>query len=203
LDPQSPHADAAGNVETSQRIVDVVFGALAGALPELIPAASQGTMNNLTFGSTYDGKSFAYYETIGGGVGAGPSSDGGHGMHVHMSNTLNTPVEALEYSFPLRIKEYRHRRNSGGDGLHQGGDGLLRSIQFLVPVTATITSERRQRSPFGLCGGQPGKSGRNSMIWNDQEIVLPGKTTIDLQSGATLKIATPGGGGWGQKQIPI
>jgi N-methylhydantoinase B len=202
LDPQPPHAVAAGNVETSQRIVDVVLGALAEALPDLIPAASQGTMNNLTFGGTHDGKPFAYYETIGGGVGAGPSSNGGHGMHVHMSNTLNTPVEALEYSFPLRIKQYRHRRNSGGVGLHPGGDGLVRSIQFLAPVTATITSERRRSSPFGLSGGQPGKSGRNSMIWNDQETILPGKTTIDLKPGATLKIATPGGGGWGQKTDP-
>ena len=203
LDPEPPHAVAAGNVETSQRIVDVVFGALAGALPELIPAASQGTMNNLTFGGIYDGKPFAYYETIGGGVGAGPSSNGGHGMHVHMSNTLNTPVEALEYSYPLRITQYRHRRNSGGGGLHHGGDGLVRSIQFLVPVTASIISERRERAPYGLFGGQPGKPGRNSMTWHDKETVLPGKVTIDLESGATLHIATPGGGGWGQEQNPV
>ena len=198
LDPHPPHAVAAGNVETSQRIVDVVFGALAEALPELIPAASQGTMNNLTFGGTLDGKSFAYYETIGGGVGAGPSADGGHGMHVHMSNTLNTPIEALEYSYPLRVVAYRSRRDSGGNGLHRGGNGLVRSIQFLVPVTATIISERRERSPFGLFGGRPGKCGQNSITWHEEETILPGKSTIELKAGATLHIATPGGGGWGK-----
>jgi N-methylhydantoinase B len=201
LDPQPPHAVAAGNVETSQRIVDVVFGALAQALPELIPAASQGTMNNLTFGGVQDGKPFAYYETSGGGVGAGPNAAGGDGMHVHMSNTLNTPVEALEYSFPLLVKEYRLRRHSGGDGLHIGGDGLIRSIQFLAPVTATITSERRERSPYGLAGGQPGQRGRNSVIWQNQEEILAGKCTVELKSGAVLRIATPGGGGWGHKEI--
>jgi N-methylhydantoinase B len=200
LDPQPPHAVAAGNVETSQRIVDVVFGALAKALPNLIPAASQGTMNNLTFGGLHDGKQFAYYETIGGGVGAGSSADGGDGMHVHMSNTLNTPVEALEYNYPLLVKEYRLRPDSGGDGLYRGGAGLVRSIQFLAPVTATITSERRKRGPYGLAGGQPGQPGRNSIIWNEQETLLTGKSTVDLKTGTILRIATPGGGGWGQKE---
>ena len=200
LDPRPPHAVAAGNVETSQRIVDVVFGALAEALPELIPAASQGTMNNLTFGGAHHGKQFAYYETIGGGVGAGPYAAGGDGVHVHMSNTLNTPVEALEYSFPLMVKEYRLRRHSGGKGLFDGGDGLIRSIQFLEPVTATITSERRERGPYGLSGGQPGQPGRNSMIYQEKETILDGKCSIDLKSGAVLRIATPGGGGWGQKE---
>ncbi|MFZ1401122.1 MAG: hydantoinase B/oxoprolinase family protein, partial [Candidatus Promineifilaceae bacterium] len=166
LDPPQPHAVAAGNVETSQRITDAVFGALAQALPQLIPAASQGTMNNLTFGGKHPGteRPFAYYETMGGGAGAGPTADGGSGLHVHMSNTLNTPVEALEYSFPLRIERYSLRPNSGGNGQHSGGDGLVRSIRFLTPVTVTVTSERRRRGAYGLQGGEDGRSGRNSLI---------------------------------------
>lgn len=204
LDPQPPHAVAAGNVETSQRIVDVVFGALAQALPALIPAASQGTMNNLTFGGSQSGEEqpsraapFAYYETIGGGVGAGPQADGGSGMHVHMSNTRNTPVEALEYSFPLRVLAYRLRQGSGGAGKHRGGDGLVRTIEFLSPVTATIMSERRERPSYGLQGGQPGATGRNALISSGQETPLPGKVTVDLVPGDILRIETPGGGGWG------
>ncbi len=200
LDPHPPHAVAAGNVETSQRVVDVVFGALAQALPALIPAASQGTMNNLTFGGQHEGQPFAYYETIGGGAGAGPSSAGGSGLHVHMSNTLNTPVEALEYNFPLLVKEYRLRRRSGGRGQYRGGDGLVRSILFNLPVSATITSERRERAPYGLAGGQPGQPGRNSLIINGEEEELAGKCSVELPEGAILRIATPGGGGWGQKE---
>lgn len=198
LNPEPPHAVAAGNVETSQRIVDVVFGALAQALPRLIPAASQGTMNNLTFGGRdAAGRPFAYYETIGGGVGAGPTADGGSGMHVHMSNTLNTPVEALEYSFPLRVNKYSLRHGSGGEGQHRGGDGLIRSIQFLSPVTVTLTSERRQRPPYGLNGGQPGKTGYNSLMREQEASHLPGKFSLDLEAGDVLYIETPGGGGWG------
>lgn len=196
LDPQPPHAVAAGNVETSQRIVDVVFGALAQALPHLIPAASQGTMNNLTFGGTTP-TPFAYYETIGGGAGAGPSGDGASGIHVHMSNTLNTPIEALEYSYPLRVVAYRLRAGSGGNGRFRGGDGLVRSIQFLAPVTATVTSERRKRPPYGLQGGEPGQPGVNSLLHQDSETALPGKFTLALAAGDILTIATPGGGGWG------
>jgi N-methylhydantoinase B len=203
LDPQPPHAVAAGNVETSQRIVDAVFGALAQALPEVIPAASQGTMNNLTFGGRYPegwpavAPHFAYYETIGGGAGAGPEADGASGVHVHMSNTRNTPVEALEYNFPLRVTEYSLRQGSGGRGQHRGGEGLVRSIQFLTPVTVTITSERRERPPYGLQGGEPGIVGCNTLIRNGEEIPLPGKVTADLRPGDTLRIETPGGGGWG------
>lgn len=199
LDPQPPHAVAAGNVETSQRIVDVVFGALAQALPALIPAASQGTMNNLTFGGRdpETGDPFAYYETMGGGAGAGPEAAGADGVHVHMSNTLNTPVEALEYNFPLRVTDYGLRHGSGGRGRYMGGDGLVRSLQFLAPVTATLTGERRQRPPYGLAGGQPGAPGRNSLIRDGQATPLPGKVTLDLQPGDTLRIETPGGGGWG------
>lgn len=204
LDPRPPHAVAAGNVETSQRIVDVVFGALAQALPELIPAASQGTMNNLTFGGVYPddardrGDTFAYYETLGGGIGAGPSADGGHGMHAHMSNTRNTPVEALEYSFPLRVERYALRQGSGGSGRYRGGDGLVRAIRFLSPATITITSERRERPPYGLEGGTPGVAGRNLLIRDGQEQALPGKVTLELDSGDVLRLETPGGGGWGQ-----
>ena len=204
LDPHPPHAVAAGNVETSQRIVDAVFGALAQALPDLIPAASQGTMNNLTFGGTdlRDGQphAFAYYETIGGGAGAGPTGSAASGVHVHMSNTLNTPVEALEYSFPLRVMAYNLRHGSGGDGLHRGGDGLVRSIQFLAPVNATITSDRRERKPYGLQGGEPGQTGRNSLIHNGEEQTLPGKVTVNLDENDILSIETPGGGGWGKNE---
>jgi N-methylhydantoinase B len=199
LDPPQPHAVAAGNVETSQRITDAVFGALAQALPHLIPAASQGTMNNLTFGGRHpdSGRPFAYYETIGGGAGAGPGADGGSGLHVHMSNTLNTPVEALEYSFPLRLEQYSLRPDSGGAGQHRGGDGLIRSIRFLTPVTVTVTSERRKRGAYGLQGGQDGRPGRNCLIQRESITELPGKFTRQLDSGDILQIETPGGGGWG------
>jgi N-methylhydantoinase B len=199
LDPPQPHAVAAGNVETSQRITDVVFGALAQALPQLIPAASQGTMNNLTFGGRHpdSGRPFAYYETIGGGAGAGPETDGGSGLHVHMSNTLNTPVEALEYSFPLRLEQYSLRPNSGGAGQHRGGDGLIRAIRFLTPVTVTVTSERRKRGAYGLQGGKDGRPGCNTLIQGETVTELPGKFTRHLESDDILQIETPGGGGWG------
>jgi N-methylhydantoinase B len=160
LDADPPHAVAGGNVETSQRVVDVVFGALAQALPDQIASAGQGTMNNLAFGGVrVDGAPFAYYETIGGGAGAGPLTHGASGIHVHMSNTLNTPVEALELAFPLRVQRYAIRRDSGGDGLHRGGDGLIREIEFLQPVQATLLSERRETQPYGLQGGAAGAAG--------------------------------------------
>ncbi len=203
LDPRPPHAVAAGNVETSQRLVDVVFGALAQALPDLVPAAGQGTMNNLTFGGDYpDGwhaaaAQFAYYETIGGGAGAGRDGDGASGVHVHMSNTRNTPVEALEYGMPIRITEYALCEGSGGRGHHAGGEGLVRAIEFLTAATVTITAERRRREPYGLSGGLPGKPGRN-LLWRAGALTrLPGKTTLDIQPGDIVRIETPGGGGWG------
>jgi N-methylhydantoinase B len=204
LDPRPPHAVAAGNVETSQRVVDAVFGALAQALPGLVPAAGQGTMNNLTFGGAYPaGRAaasthFAYYETIGGGAGAGPAADGAGGIHVHMSNTRNTPVEALEYSFPIRIEIYSLREGSGGRGLHRGGDGLARAIRFLSPVTATITAERRRRGPYGLGGGSDGAPGRNLLIRKGESIELPGKATFSVAAGDIIHVETPGGGGWGE-----
>ena len=203
LNPHPPHAVAAGNVETSQRIVDVVFGALAEALPELVPAASQGTMNNLTFGGVVkDGRNdhpdqpFAYYETIGGGAGAGSVGDGASGVHVHMSNTRNTPVEAMEYTFRLRIVEYALRNHSGGKGEYLGGDGLVRTIEFLNPVTVTVVSERRTTAPYGLNGAEAGQNGRNTLIRNGRPTPLPGKTTLSLQPGDQIRIESPGGGGW-------
>lgn len=200
LDPPHGHAVAAGNVETSQRIVDVVLGAMAQALPELIPAASQGTMNNFTFGGEIDGHPFAYYETLGGGAGAGPTSDGGSGMHSHMSNTRNTPIEALESTFPLRVERYALRTGSGGAGRYQGGDGLIRRVRFLVPTNVTITSERRIHAPYGLLGGKPGRSGQNSVIHKGERTTVGGKVSLRLEAGDEIMIETPGGGGWGAAQ---
>jgi N-methylhydantoinase B len=208
LDAEPPHAVAGGNVETSQRVVDAVLGALAVAQPDLIPAASQGTMNNLTVGGldAERGKPFAYYETVGGGAGAGPSGDGLSGVHVHMTNTLNTPIEALEYTYPIRVRRYALRRNSGGAGLHRGGDGLVREIEFLCPATVTILSERRRTAPYGLQGGEPGERGRNVLFHRGERRELPGKVEMQVETGDVLSLRTPGGGGWGhsadQKETP-
>jgi N-methylhydantoinase B len=199
LDAEPPHAVAGGNVETSQRVVDAVLGALAKALPDLIPAASQGTMNNLTIGG-FDaerGAPFVYYETVGGGAGAGPAGDGLAGVHVHMTNTLNTPVEAIEYTYPLRVRRYALRQGSGGAGQHRGGDGLIREIEFLCPATATILSERRRTAPYGLRGGEAGAPGRNVLLRGDQQQDLPAKVQIRVRPGDVLSLCTPGGGGWG------
>lgn len=194
-----PAAVAGGNVETSQRIVDVVLGALAQALPDRVPAASQGTMNNLTIGGIRaDGMPFAYYETIAGGMGAAPGADGLGGVHVHMTNTRNTPVEALERAFPFRITQYRLRPGSGGTGRYRGGDGLVREYELLVPATVTLLSERRDAGPWGLAGGTSGAPGRNTLRRADgTETVLPSKFSLRLGAGDRLRIETPGGGGWG------
>lgn len=199
LDADPPHAVAGGNVETSQRVVDAVMGALSKALPDLIPAASLGTMNNLTVGGyrAEEDASFAYYETVGGGAGAGPAGDGLSGVHVHMTNTLNTPVEALEYAYPFRVRRYALRPGSGGAGQHCGGDGLVREIEFLCPATVTILSERRRTAPYGLRGGEAGARGRNLLIRNGEGQDLPGKFEIQVQPGDVLSLRTPGGGGWG------
>ena len=198
-----PAPVAAGNVETSQRIVDVLLGALAQACPERVPAASQGTMNNLTIGG-WDrerGRPFAYYETIGGGMGARPSANGASAVHSHMTNTLNTPVEALEYSYPLRVQWSQVRPGSGGAGRFRGGDGIRRDIEVLCDAEASLISERRRRAPYGLAGGEPGKRGKNILIREGIEQSLPGKGTISLQAGDVLSIRTPGGGGYGKVDL--
>ena len=200
LDADPPHAVAGGNVETSQRVVDALMGAMSMALPDLIPAASQGSMNNVAIGG-YDATQdsyYAYYETVGGGAGAGPNGDGLSGVHVHMTNTLNTPTEALEYAYPFRVLRYALRRGSGGAGQHRGGDGLIRETQFLGPATVSILSERRRVVPYGLHGGQPGALGRNILIRHEQEMTLPGKARFLVDAGDTLGLHTPGGGGWGE-----
>jgi N-methylhydantoinase B len=203
VNARPPRAVAGGNVETSQRIVDVLFGALAQALPGTIPAASQGTMNNLTVGGIdpRTGLPFAYYETMGGGMGARPGLDGLSGVHVHMSNTRNTPIEALEYAYPLRVVRYALRDGSGGLGTWRGGDGLVRELEFLTECEVTLLTERRRFAPWGLQGGQPGALGRNVLIRRSgvsvEEIDLGGKQRLTLHAGDRLRIETPGGGGWG------
>ena len=205
-----PAAVAGGNVETSQRIVDVLLGALAQACPEKIPPASQGTMNNVTIGgllprrqedtgTTQGQKAFAYYETIGGGMGARPNADGPSALHSHMTNTLNTPVEALEYAYPLRILRYAVRHGSGGMGLFRGGDGIRRDIQVLTDCQATLLTERRGRGPYGLAGGESGQPGENVLVRDGKESLLPGKCTVELKAGEVLSLRTPGGGGWGNR----
>jgi N-methylhydantoinase B/oxoprolinase/acetone carboxylase alpha subunit len=195
-----PAACAGGNVETSQRIVDVCLGALAQALPGRIPAASQGTMNNVAFGGQDpEGKRrFAYYETLGGGQGAGPSRPGLDGVHTHMTNSLNTPVEALENYLPLKIRSYHLRKGSGGRGARRGGEGLVREYEFRVPVDLTVISERRRFAPYGAAGGQPGSKGRNTVLRRGRAEVLGSKANVRLDPGDVLKIETPGGGGHGR-----
>jgi len=184
VNARPPAAVTAGNVETSQRMVDVVFGALRKALPGVIPAASQGTMNNFSFG----GAGFAYYETIAGGMGARPGADGVSGVHTHMTNTLNTPIEALEHAYPVRVTEYRFRPRSGGRGRRRGGDGLIREVEFLAPAQVSIVSDRRAQGPPGR---PPGKPGRNTLNGRP----LPGKTNFRVVAGDRVRIETPGGGG--------
>ncbi len=201
LNAEYPAPVAGGNVETSQRIVDVLLGALSKACPDMIPAASQGTMNNVTIGG-WDrrfGKSFTYYETIGGGMGAMWNADGTSAQHSHMTNTLNTPVEALEYSYPLRVLRYAIRDNSGGSGSFIGGDGIIREIETLVDAQVSLLTERRKLSPYGLSGGSPGVPGENSVIRSGKRRMLPGKGTLFLNQGDRLVIKTPGGGGFGKK----
>ena len=194
-----PAPVAGGNVETSQRIVDVLLGALSQANPDRIPAASQGTMNNVSIGGwdPYRNRFFTYYETIGGGTGASQLSDGMSAIHSHMTNTLNTPVEALEYTYPLQVIRYCIRENSGGKGSYFGGDGITREIKLLTNAQVTLLSERRTTSPYGLAGGEPGQRGENKLIHESGEITLPGKGSIYCTKGDILSISTPGGGGYG------
>ena len=195
-----PAAVAGGNVETSQRIVDVLLRALAQAIPDRIPAAASGTMNNLTIGGIdpRTGEPFAYYETVAGGMGARPSKPGVSGVHTHMTNSLNTPAEALEYAYPLRVRRYSFRRGSGGAGKYPGGDGIVREIEVLGEVEVTLLADRRSRGPYGLRGGACGKPGRAQVVHPDgSNEELPGKFNKRLRANERIRVETPGGGGWG------
>jgi N-methylhydantoinase B len=202
VDAQPPAAVAGGNVETSQRIVDVLLRALAKAVPERVPAASAGTMTNVTIGGidSRTGEAFAYYETAAGGMGARPGMDGISGVHTHMTNSLNTPVEALEYAYPFRVRRYGYRYGSGGEGKFRGGDGLIREVELLTNATVTLLADRRKFRPYGLEGGEDGAAGRAVLIKDEggEEIELPGKCSRTCAKGDVLRIETPGGGGWGK-----
>jgi N-methylhydantoinase B len=206
VDAHPPAAVAGGNVETSQRIVDVLMRALAKAVPDRIPAASAGTMSNLTIGridprpGPQAGPPFTYYETAAGGAGARPGMDGVSGVQTHMTNSLNTPVEALEYAYPFRVHRYAYRVGSGGEGEFRGGDGLVREIEVLTDAQVTLLADRRHFQPYGLSGGADGEPGRAQVrhgasgAWTD----LPGKCSVRLEAGDRLRLETPGGGGWGR-----
>lgn len=193
---RAPAAVAAGNVETSQRIADVILGALAQAAPERVPAASQGTMNNCLIGND----DFAYYETVAGGQGARPGRDGQSGIQTGMTNTKNTPRESIESHYPFRILRTTLRRDSGGAGRFRGGEGIIREIAFDQAATVSLMGERRRHRPWGLAGGEPGASGEDWLIRSDgSKERLPGKTTLEVEPGDRLVILTPGGGGWGSE----
>jgi N-methylhydantoinase B len=208
VNARAPAAVAGGNVETSQRIVDTLLRALARAIPGRIPAASQGTMNNLSFGgntpggNTFGGNAqFAYYETIAGGTGGGPGASGSSATHSHMTNTLNTPTEVLEHTYPVRVLRYGLRPGSGGRGKFRGGDGIVREIEMLADVQVGILSDRRKLPPYGLSGGLPGATGKNEIVVDARVRPLPSKCTFYAPAGAVLRIETPGGGGWGRPQM--
>ncbi len=198
VNARRPAAVAAGNVETSTRLVDLVFGSLAQALPDRIPAASQGTMNNIAVGHIDDatGSRWDYYETLAGGIGGGPNFNGLDCVHSHMTNTLNTPVESLEMHFPLRVRHYAVRQGSGGDGKHRGGNGVIREYEFLAPAQLSLLTERREHRPWGLYGGDDGACGEN--LLNGKS--LPGKCTLAVKTGDRLLVRTPGGGAWGKSE---
>lgn len=200
LNPYFPAAVSVGNTETGQRVVDAVLGALAQALPNRIPSASQGSMNNFTVGGLHRGQQFVYYETIGGGHGASAQGNGLSGRQSHMTNTMNTPVESLEMVYPMRVLKYALRDNSGGDGHYQGGDGIIREYEFLDSATITINSERRNKRPYGLNGGEDGLTGRNRLKRKGKKhSTISGKYTAQIEKGDKISIETPGGGGWGKK----
>jgi N-methylhydantoinase B len=197
LDPVRPAPVAGGNVETSQRVVDVLLAALHPAAPDRIPAASQGTMNNLTVGGGGE-RPFTFYETIGGGAGAGPRGGGASGIQTHMTNTLNTPVEALESAFPVIVTRYHRRNRSGGSGRHRGGDGLVREILARAPIQVTVLASRRHEGAPGLLGGGRGRPGRDRYRegrgpWR----AFPRSGTVRLETGDSVRVETPGGGGYG------
>ncbi|MCA9319980.1 MAG: hydantoinase B/oxoprolinase family protein, partial [Planctomycetes bacterium] len=197
---RSPAAVAGGNVETSQRIVDVVFGALAKALPLRMPAASQGSMNNLSLGGTRDdGSAFTYFETLAGGIGAGPEGPGASALHSHMTNTLNTPIEAFELDLPVRVTAYHQRRGSGGPGRHRGGEGIVREIEALRDMTLTLLTTRRAEGPWPLRGGVAGRPGRNVLVSETRRRRLAACLSRTLRAHERVRIETPGGGGWGRR----
>src|SRR5579885_982453 len=200
VNAMAPAAVAGGNVETSQRIVDVLFRALAAAAPDRVPAASSGSMSNMTLGGydSFRGRHFSYYETIAGGAGAARGHPGASGLHTHMTNTLNTPIEALEAYYPMRVTEYRVRRRSGGRGAAPGGDGLIREIECLVPATLSLLTDRRVTHPWGLAGGGDGDCGANYLLRDGRQLRLPGKANERMRAGERVRIETPGGGGWGR-----
>jgi len=200
VNARPPAAVAGGNVETSQRIVDVLLHALADAIPQRIPAAASGTMNNLTIGGTdpRTGEPFAYYETVAGGMGARPTKAGVSGVHTHMTNSLNTPAEALEYAYPLRVRRYSLRPGSGGDGKYRGGDGIVREIEVLTDSDVTLLADRRRGRPYGLQGGNAGAAGRTEVVRHDGSTEpLAGKASVRLKAGERIRVQSPGGGGWG------
>ena len=199
VNASAPAAVAAGNVETSQRIVDVLLRALAQAIPDRIPAASSGTMSNLTVGGIdpRTERPFAYYETNAGGMGARPNADGLSGVHTHMTNSLNTPVEALEYAYPFRVRQYAYRPYSGGRGRFRGGDGLVREIELLADAQVTLLSDRRKFRPYGLSGGEPGGAGQATHFSSGETREIPSKGSLLAKTGDVIRIETPGGGGWG------
>jgi len=203
VDARPPAAVAGGNVETSQRIVDVLLRALAQAVPERVPAASAGTMSNLTIGGVdpRTGEPFTYYETTAGGMGARPRIEGISGVQTHMTNSLNTPIEALEYAYPFRVRRYGYRYGSGGEGEFRGGDGLIREIELLADAQMTLLAERRRFRPWGLHGGEDGASGAAWIMksGNGEKTELPGKCSRPISVGDVLRIETPGGGGWGKR----
>ncbi len=200
LNARKPSAVAGGNVETSQRVVDVILGALSSCRKLDIPSASQGTMNNITFGG-YDSRGcfFTYYETIGGGSGACRGYDGESAVHSHMTNSLNTPVEILESAMPIKIIRYAVRKNSGGRGKFRGGNGIIREFQCLERLSISIISERRRNSPYGLFGGEPGRKGKNTLIRRNRRYAIPSKTNFTGMAQDIILICTPGGGGYGKK----
>jgi N-methylhydantoinase B len=193
-----PAAVAGGNVETSQRIVDVLLRALARAAPDRIPAASAGSMNNVALGGIVGGRAFSYYETLAGGAGGGPGVPGASAVHTHMTNTMNTPIEALEAYYPMRVRRYAIRKRSGGRGRFPGGDGVVREIELRVRARVTLLTERRTVAPYGLAGGAAGARGRDTLLRGGRLMRLPGKVTIDAAPGDVLRVETPGGGGFGR-----
>ncbi len=200
LNAKYPAAVVGGNVETSQRVVDVVFGALSKAVPKKVPAASAGSMSNFTFGgiNPKTGKNYAYYETIAGGMGGRFGLDGVSAVQTHMTNTLNTPIESLERELPVMLNSYSIRKNSGGQGKYRGGDSIVREYKFLSNATVSMITERRKFSPYGIEGGEAGKKGKNSLIRNNKASKIAPKASFKVKKGDSIRIETPGGGGWGK-----